>query len=202
MIETRSGTVCDVVEKFMRAVSKFYEHLDENKSKDFASILTYEDSIHGSKFNYLQTFVDCFEPIRHAQTKRERTSSPTLHLIFSLHEKLEQKLKQQLTNVSFGDLDVETLKSEPTAASVTVLLQKLEDMKTSDLGLAASILNPGMRNLLFLVCSGNRDSSMTAAKAIIRRMIRSVIENNDVKEVVPSVVRGEIFFGNSLLGKD
>lgn len=64
-IETRFGIVCDVVGKFIKTAPNVYEHLDENTSKDFASISAYEDAIHGSTFLYLKTFVECYKPIRH-----------------------------------------------------------------------------------------------------------------------------------------
>lgn len=81
-IGTRVRTVCDVLEKIIKAAPSVYEHLNDNTSKHVPSILTHEDPIRRSAFPYLQIFVDCFKPKRNVQRQLERTTSSTLQLIY------------------------------------------------------------------------------------------------------------------------
>lgn len=81
-VDTRSGTVCDVVKKIFEASARLPQHPDESTMHYFDTVTTQEDHPYGSKFSYLNAIVSCVRPVRHAQTQLECIStSPFISLV-------------------------------------------------------------------------------------------------------------------------
>lgn len=74
-VEAPFSTVCDVVEKFIKASGHAFLHLDESTILDFAAITTLEDHVHGSKYPWLNGIVNSFKPFRHVRTQLESSSA-------------------------------------------------------------------------------------------------------------------------------
>lgn len=97
-------------------------------------------------------------------------------------------------------LDSSTI--EATSQFETLVHQRLDNIDSHDLWLAASVLNPAMRDISFLVYSKNRRSALSDAKAITRKIKCPVYEHEKSNDAVTGSSHIGNNFGAKVLGKD
>lgn len=83
-------------------------------------------------------------------------------------------MKFHLEKISFGGMATNDIQFVETSFFSTIVLAKLQDMKTHDLWAAASMLNPGMRDFPIVIYSREQSKTMNGANGLIRRLLVSM----------------------------
>lgn len=126
--EARFGTVCDVVDHLLKSTFIVREHLDDNSVKFYSCISTDKNA---KNFPGLEAIVSCFKPIRHAQTRLEASTQPTISLILRM---LEQ-LKHELSALSIEGDGIDSERSPHNSFLAYILLTEVEKLRLMTYGL-------------------------------------------------------------------
>lgn len=180
-VETRFGTLHDVVSRFMKAEDNVRRVIDGSDvdaatkaAVCLAMIHTAQDREGTRYFPALKAIVTCFAPIRHAQTELEGCKTPTLMKVIPMLEDIKHSLK--LLGAGYGQ-NMETADAYTRTLS-DVTQRCLEGIVYHDMWAAACVLHPGLSSFYFVQSTNNQDLK-TKGEAQVRRMVR------DIRPVTP-----------------